>query len=103
MRANIWAAALLVAVGFIGTASAAPILATRTSTTVGQATPSFFTSLSLPSFLTSTTKFSSFFPSMPSLANTTGFSAGPGIPLTNGQANAAYFQLFNMKAAPHIQ
>ncbi len=102
MRTCIGAAVLAVAIGFSLQASAAPILATGTSTTVGKATPSYFQPLSLPSFLTSTSKFSSFFPAMPSIANPTGRAFSGPIPLTNGQANADYFKAFHMQAAPRV-
>ena len=102
MRASIGTAVLIAVIGFSLRASAAPILATGSSTTVGKAKPSFYQPFTLPSFLGSGSKFSSFFPATPSIAHVTGESFGSPIPLTNGQANADYFKAFHLQNAPRI-
>ena len=104
MRTHIGAAALALVLGFGWKAAAAPIqLVTGNSSQATATTPSYFTPLSMSSFLISPSKFASYFPAMPSIANVNGYAATAPIPMTNNQPNAAYFQLFGLKTAPRAQ
>jgi len=95
------AAAVIAALGFVLPVSAAPITIVKQNTP--QATPSFLTPLSLPSFLKFGNKFSSYYPSMPNISHPNGRVAINQPPLTNGQPNADYFKLFGMKFAPRLR